>query len=65
MALTAGSCDLAACVSVVRAGRSTKVWSPCGSCRELLNDHKVGHVIVAEDLSLLVTVPVADLLPWP
>jgi len=65
MALTAGSCDLVACVSVVRVGRTTRVWSPCGSCRELLNDHKVGHVIVAEDHGQLVTVPGADLLPWP
>lgn len=66
MALTAGgSSDLVACVSVVRAGETARVWSPCGSCRELLRDHEVGYVVVAEDNGQVVMVPVADLLPWP
>lgn len=62
-----GSCstDLAACVSLVRRGDAITVWSPCGSCRELLRDHNVGHVIVAEEHDELITVPTADLLPWP
>lgn len=65
MALTVGGSELVACVSVVRAGETTRVWSPCGSCRELLRDHEVAYVIVAEDNGQVVTVPGADLLPWP
>ena len=65
MALTAGSTTLAACASVVRSGTTAKVWSPCGSCRELLHDHEVGYVVVADEDDQLVTVATADLLPWP
>jgi cytidine deaminase len=65
MALTAGSDDLAACVSVVRRGDSSTVWSPCGSCRELLRDHEIGHVVVSDDHGRLITVTANDLLPWP
>jgi cytidine deaminase len=65
MALTAGSNNLAACASVVRSGDTTKVWSPCGSCRELLRDHEIGHVVVRDDHDRLTTVATIDLLPWP
>jgi cytidine deaminase len=65
MALTAGSTNLAACASVVRSGDTTKVWSPCGSCRELLRDHEIGHVVVSDDHGRLTTVATIDLLPWP
>jgi cytidine deaminase len=65
MALTAGSKTLAACVSLVRSGDTTNVWSPCGSCRELLHDHEVGYVVVSDKDGHLLTVPAADLLPWP
>lgn len=65
MALTAGSTDLAVCASVVRSGDTAKVWSPCGTCRELLHDHKISHVVVCEDYGRLTTIPTVDLLPWP
>jgi len=65
MALTAGSTDLAACVSVVRTGPTARVWSPCGSCRELLRDHEIGYVVVSDDPGRLTTIPSNDLLPWP
>jgi cytidine deaminase len=65
MALTAGSNDLAACASIVRRGDSVQVWSPCGSCRELLRDHEIGHVVIADDHGRLTTVATSDLLPWP
>ena len=65
MALTAGSHDLVACVAVARERQTTAVWSPCGSCRELLRDHDIGHVIVAEGPDLITAVPATDLLPWP
>jgi cytidine deaminase len=65
VALTAGSNDLAACASVVRSGDIAKVWSPCGSCRELLRDHEIGHVVVSDDHGQLTTVSTIDLFPWP
>lgn len=65
MALTAGSNDLAVCTSVVRSGDTAKVLSPCGSCRELLRDHEVGHVLVSDDHGRLTTISTIDLLPWP
>ena len=65
MALTAGVTELAACASVVRSGDTAKVWSPCGTCRELLHDHEIGHVVIGDDEGQLTTVPTIDLLPWP
>jgi len=64
-ALTAGSDDLAACASVVRSGGTAKLWSPCGTCRELLRDHEIGHVVVSDNYGHLLTVTSIDLLPWP
>ncbi len=65
MALTAGSAAIIACAAVVRFGQDARVWSPCGSCREILRDHEVGWVVVAEEQDQLVAVPAAELLPWP
>jgi cytidine deaminase len=65
MALTAGSNDLVACVSLARSGNTTNVWSPCGACRELLNEHGIRYVVVEEDHGRTVVVSGTDLLPWP
>lgn len=64
-ALTAGSATLVACAAIVRCGDTARVWSPCGSCRELLRDHAVGYVVVDDEHDVLVAVPTVDLLPWP
>ncbi len=66
MAVTAGYRDLVACVALVRSGAGTVVYSPCGSCRELLRDHGVAHVVVAESpTAQLATATLSELLPWP
>jgi cytidine deaminase len=65
MALTAGSNDLVACVSLVRCDDTTRIWSPCGTCRELLNDHEVRYVLVEDDRGQTVVASSTDLLPWP
>jgi cytidine deaminase len=42
------------------------VYSPCGSCRELLCDHGVARVVVAESPTAeLTTATLPELLPWP
>lgn len=63
MALTAGSAGLVACVAVARDGYA--IWSPCGSCRELLRDHFVTYAVVADDSGRPRCVPAPELLPWP
>jgi cytidine deaminase len=66
MALTAASANIVACAAIARSGDTATVWSPCGSCRELLRDHSVGYVVVVDDEhDDLIAVPTAELLPWP
>jgi cytidine deaminase len=66
MALTAGHHDLVACVALVRTGDGTPVYSPCGSCRELLRDHGVTRVVAAESPAAQpITATLPELLPWP
>jgi cytidine deaminase len=65
MALSAGSTRLIACASVARDGDGDAIWSPCGSCRELLRDHLVPYAVVADDRGGPLCVPVTELLPWP
>lgn len=65
MALTATSTNLVVCAAIVRSGDTARVWSPCGSCRELLRDHAVGYVVVDDKHDDLIAVPTAELLPWP
>jgi cytidine deaminase len=65
MALSAGSARLVACASVARDGDGDAIWSPCGSCRELLRDHLIAYAVVADDRGQPLCIPVAELLPWP
>jgi cytidine deaminase len=65
MALSAGSNRLIACASVARDGDGDAIWSPCGSCRELLRDHLIAYAVVADDRGDPLCIPVAELLPWP
>lgn len=64
-ALTAGETELRACVAVVHTKRGAAIWSPCGTCREVLRDLGVTHVVVAERAGQLVTATPDELLPWP
>lgn len=65
MAVTAGSASLIACVAVARDGDTESVWSPCGSCRELLRDHAVRYAVIPDERGRARCVPATDLLPWP
>jgi cytidine deaminase len=65
IALSAGSTELIACAALVRTEDGIDVWSPCGSCRELLRDHRVGQAVVSASGSHVVTARTVDLLPWP
>lgn len=64
-ALTAGHVDLMACVAVAAMPNGPAVWSPCGTCREILRDLRVRHVVVDQDLTgqLVVATP-DELLPY-
>lgn len=65
-ALTAGHVDLLACVAVAETPDGPVVWSPCGTCREILRDLRVGQVIVGQDPTGELTVATPDeLLPHP
>ena len=65
MALSAGSTCLIACASLAREGDGDAIWSPCGSCRELLRDHLIAYAVVPDDRGRPLCVPVTELLPWP
>jgi cytidine deaminase len=65
-ALTAGIVDVVACVAVARTDHRTDIWSPCGTCREILRDLHVAVVVVAETpAGEYVTATPDELLPWP
>ena len=64
-ALTSGAKQLVACVAIVRVDATTRVWSPCGTCRELLRDFGVKTVVVAQTDGGLITATPDELLPWP
>ncbi|MCK9871871.1 hypothetical protein ABZ249_11180 [Nocardiopsis sp. NPDC006139] len=65
-ALAAGATALTACVAMVRDHTGIHVWSPCGTCRELLRDLGVRTVVVAQtpDGHPITATP-DELLPWP
>ncbi|GAA2613940.1 hypothetical protein SMC26_23930 [Actinomadura fulvescens] len=63
-ALAVSTHDLEACVAVVRTDSGIDVWSPCGTCRELLRDLKITTVIVAEHDGAITTATPEKLLPW-
>jgi cytidine deaminase len=64
-ALTAGHIDLLACVAVATEPGGPAVWSPCGTCREILRDLHVGHVIVGQHPTGELTVATPhELLPY-
>jgi cytidine deaminase len=65
MALSAGSTRLIACASLARNGDGDAIWSPCGSCRELLRDYLIAYAVVPDDRGRPLCVPVTELLPWP
>jgi cytidine deaminase len=65
-ALAAGAATLTACVAMVRDRAGPRVWSPCGTCREMLRDFGVVTVVVAQTSDgHPVTATPDDLLPWP
>lgn len=47
-ALTAGAANLVACVALVRDRVGPRVWSPCGTCGEMLRASGVHNVVVAQ-----------------
>lgn len=65
-ALAAGATTLVACVAMVRDHIGIRVWSPCGTCREILRDFGVRAVVVAQspDGRPIIATP-DELLPWP
>jgi cytidine deaminase len=65
-ALAAGAATLVACVAMVRDHPRPRVWSPCGTCREMLRDFGVHIVVVAQTPNghPIIASP-DDLLPWP
>lgn len=65
-ALAAGATSLAACVAMVRDPTGSRVWSPCGTCRELLRDFRVRTVVIGQtpDGHPITATP-DELLPWP
>lgn len=65
-ALAAGAATLVACVAMVRDRTGPRVWSPCGTCREMLRDFGVRTVVVAQtpDGQPITATP-DELLPWP
>lgn len=65
-ALAAGATTLLACVAMVRDHIGVRVWSPCGTCREILRDFGVRTVVVAQTPDgHPITARPDDLLPWP
>ncbi|MFI0445134.1 hypothetical protein [Actinomadura sp. 6N118] len=64
-ALASAESDIAACVAVVRTETGVRVWSPCGTCRELLRDLRVAQIVVAELEDTIITATPDELLPWP
>ncbi|WP_159943332.1 MULTISPECIES: hypothetical protein [unclassified Nocardiopsis] len=65
-ALAVGATTFTACVAMVRDNTGIHVWSPCGTCRELLRDFGVRTVVVAQtpDGHPITATP-DELLPWP
>lgn len=65
-ALVAGATGLVACVAMARSPTGLRVWSPCGTCRELLRDFGVLAVVIAQTPNgRPITATPDDLLPFP